>query len=189
MIPPRNSRLLPALKTGIPPFWKISVSYRLWKGNFRSIAGLVFRNYIKFFNRKKSLESVPQKKINKIFNAISKWTKQRKHTQRRAQVVTRIRTRYTAETSSLTRFFETIENLLFSYRAENGTVRCRIKFCIPHKTLQRRQNSLGESGQGILLKQPHFTAFWELLRFYCSVIGLNVVALDAESNSASSTTD
>ncbi len=34
------------------------------KGNFRSIAGLVFCNYLKFFNRKNSLESVPQK-INK----------------------------------------------------------------------------------------------------------------------------
>jgi predicted ribosome quality control (RQC) complex YloA/Tae2 family protein len=166
MIPPRNSRFLPALKTGIPPFWKIPVFYRHWKGNFRSIASLGFWNYLKFFRRKKSLESVPQQKINKIFNAISKWIKQRKHTKRPAQVVTRIRTRYTAETSSLTRFLGTIEDLLLSYRAENGTVRCRIEFCIQHNTLERQHNSLGESGQDILLKQPHLLVFgnyWGLI--------------------------
>jgi hypothetical protein len=74
----------------------------------------------------------------------------------------------------------TIDVSLFSYRFENDTIRCGMKFCTQHNPLERQHNSLGESGQDILLKQPHFNGFWELLMFHCSVIDLKVAPLDAE---------
>jgi hypothetical protein len=77
------------------------------------------------------------------------------HTRRAAQVVRRIGTRYTAGTSSLNQFSGTIEVLSFSYPAENGTIRCRIEFCIQHNTLEEQHKWLGESGQDILLEHPH----------------------------------
>jgi hypothetical protein len=105
-----------------------------------------------------------------------------------AQLVRRIGTRYTAETASFYRFLGTIDVSLFSYPTENGTIRCGRKFCTQHNPLERQHNSLGESGQYILLKQAHFSDFRELSGFYRSVIELRMVPLDAESNSASSTT-
>jgi ubiquitin-protein ligase len=69
------------------------------------------------------------------------------HTRRTAQVVRRIGTRYTAGTTSVNLFSITIEVSSFSYPAENGTIRCRIKFYIQHNTLEEQHKSSGESGQ------------------------------------------
>jgi hypothetical protein len=74
------------------------------------------------------------------------------HTRRTAQVSQRIGTRYTAGTPSLTRFLGITEVLSFSYAAENGTIRCRIKFCMQHSTLEEQHKWLGESGHDILLE-------------------------------------
>jgi len=76
-----------------------------------------------------------------------------------AQLVRRIGTRYTSQTASFYWFLGTIEVLLFSYRFENDTIRFGMKFCTQHNSLERQHNSLGESGQDMLLKQPHFNGF------------------------------
>ncbi len=68
------------------------------------------------------------------------------HTRRTAQVSKRIGTRYTAGTPSFSRFLGTIEVLSLSYPAENGTIRCRIKFCIQHNTLEDQHKLVSESG-------------------------------------------
>jgi hypothetical protein len=110
------------------------------------------------------------------------------HPRRTAQVSKRIGTRYTAGTRSLNGFLGTIEFLSFSYPAENGTIRCTMKFCIQHNTLDEQHKSVSESGQNILLEHAHWTGFWELLRFYRSVIQLRMVPLHVEWNFAFSTT-
>jgi hypothetical protein len=76
-------------------------------------------------------------------------------TRRTAEVVRRIRTRYTAGKPSLNLFSGTTEVLSFSYTAENSTIKCRIKFCIQYNTLEEQYKWLGESGQDILLEHPH----------------------------------
>ncbi len=93
------------------------------------------------------------------------------------------------ENASWNRLSGTIDVLLLSYRSENDIIRRRIKFCIQHNTLEQQHNSLGESGQGILLENPFYIGFWELLMFYGFVVEVKMISLDAESNSASSTTN
>jgi hypothetical protein len=74
----------------------------------------------------------------------------------------------------------TIDVLLLSYGSENNIIRRRMKFGIQHNTLEHQHNSLGESGQDILLENPFYIDFWELLASYHSVIDLKMIPLDAE---------
>jgi hypothetical protein len=63
-----------------------------------------------------------------------------------------------------------------------------MKFYIQHNKLEQQHNSLGEWGQGILLGNPFLSDFLELSASYYSVTELKMILLDAESNSAPSTT-
>ncbi len=53
-----------------------------------------------------------------------------------AQVNRRIVAGDTPRTASLSRFLGTLGVLMFTYETGNGTIRCRIKFCTQHKTLE-----------------------------------------------------
>jgi hypothetical protein len=84
------------------------------------------------------------------------------------------------ENASWNRSFGPIDILLLSYRSENDIIRRRIKFCIQHNTLEQQHNSLGESGQGIVLENSFYIGFWELLMFYGFVVEVKMISLDVE---------
>ncbi len=165
---------------------KFPFSTGIENGNFRLIAGLVFWNYLTFFNRNNSLELVPQKKLLKSLTQSQNAQKKERTLKDQHKSLRESGQDILLEHLHWTGFWG-LEVLLFSYRAENGTIRCRIKFCIQQKTLEDQHKSLGESGQDILVKHPHFTDFLELWGLYRWVIELRMVPLDAESNSPSST--
>jgi hypothetical protein len=57
-------------------------------------------------------------------------------TRRIAQVNRRIVAGYTPRTASKSRFLGTIGVLMYTNEAEKDTIRCRIKFCTQHNTLE-----------------------------------------------------